>query len=499
VNDSFDVIVIGGGPAGVTAALRARELGASVALVEARKMGGTCTNDGCVPVRALAHAARLVREALQSADYGVACPTVAPDFPQVMARARAIVRAVLDKKDLPGTLARAGVALFDGAGDAQFADAHTIRIDPNKPGQSTRASPEAPPRIAGAPTTLRANKFILCTGGRPRPLPCPGAEFTLSPVDVWSLTTLPARLAVVGASATGCQLASIFAALGSRVTLLDMAPRLLPGIDADASAALAEAFGRRDINVITGVERIDRVATSGSARQLFYVHGGETRTLDADAVLVSIGWPGNADRLNPVAANIEIDKKHFVTVNELQQSVSAPHVFAAGDGDGTVLLVQAAHAEGTLAAENAVLGATRTIAHPIVPHGGFTDPEYGAVGLTEEDARKKYPQIVAAAVPYAELDRAVIDDRREGLCKLVVEPTSRRILGAHVVGEDATEVVQIVATAMAGGLTVHKLADIEFSYPTYTAIVGLAARAVVRKMRGEPRSHDGRAEWERGG
>ncbi|HSI36269.1 MAG: NAD(P)/FAD-dependent oxidoreductase [Phycisphaerae bacterium] len=497
MSDSFDVIVIGGGPAGVTAALRARELGASVALVEARKMGGTCTNDGCVPVRALAHAARLVREARQSADYGVACPTVAPDFRQVMARARAIVRAVLDKKDLPGTLARAGVELFDGAGDAQFVDPHTIRISPNKPGQSARALPEAPPRIDAA-RTLRAKSFILCTGGRPRPLPCPGAELTLSPVDVWSLTTLPARLAVVGASATGCQLASIFAALGSRVTLLDMAPRLLPGIDPDASAALAEAFGRRDITVITGVERIDRVATSGSARQLSYVHRGEPRTLDADAVLVSIGWPGNADRLNPAAAGIEIDKKHFVTVNEHQQSVSASHVFAAGDGDGTVLLVQAAHAEGTLAAENAVLGATRTIAHPIVPHGGFTDPEYGAVGLTEEDARKKYPQVVAAAVPYAELDRAVIDDRREGLCKLVVEPTSRRILGAHVVGEDATEVVQIVATAMAGGLTVHKLAEVEFSYPTYTAIVGLAARAVVRKMRGEPRSHDGRAEWERG-
>ncbi len=478
--EHFDVIVIGGGPAGVTAALRARELGASVALIESRRLGGTCTNDGCVPVRALAHAARLVRETEQSDVYGIACDRTAADFAKVIARANRVVHDVHAKKDLPGTLARAGVTVFDGAGDAKLTAPHEVRL--------------------GDRRTLGGRKFILCVGGRPRPLPCPGAELTLSSNDVWSMRTRPARLVIVGASATGCQLASVFEALGTRVTLMDMAPRLLPPVDEDASTELTAAFRRRGIEIVTGMERVHRVELAANeARRLAYRVNGEDRSADADAVLVSIGWPGNADRLDPAAAGIEVDEKNFVRVNDRQQSVSAPHVFAAGDGDGTVLLVQAAHAEGTLAAENAVLGPNRAIAHGIVPHGGFTNPEYGSVGITEAQAREKHPGAAAATVWYRELDRAVIDGRRDGLCKLVVERTSRRILGAHVVGEDATEVVQIVATAMAGGMTVDALAAVEFSYPTYTAIVGLAAREAVRTLHGAPAAATHRPEWERGG
>lgn len=471
--NQFDCLVLGGGPAGVTAALRARELGASVALVEARRLGGTCTNDGCVPVRALAHAARLVRESTQLGDYGIACERARPDFVRLMERAAQVVRDVHSKKDLAGTLRRAGVELFDGAGEARFTGPHSLHCADGR--------------------SLSAKKFILCVGGHPRTLNCPGGDLALTSNQIWAIRSQPARMAVIGASATGCQLASIFNALGTKVTLLDMAPRILPAIDADASTALTQAFARRGLDVITGigaVERIDQLG--GGVKRITFRAADRPRTLDAELILVSIGWPGNVPRLNPQAAGIEVERG-FVKVNDRQQSVSAPHVFAAGDSDGTVMLVQAAQIEGNLAAENAVLGADRVCTHHVVPHGGFTDPEYGSVGLTEEAARAQHGNIVAASVTYDELDRAVIDDRREGLCKLIVDRPTRRVLGVHVVGEDATEVVQIVAAAMVGNLPVDGLARVEFSYPTFTAIVGLAAREAVRQLGG---ASNQAAEWE---
>lgn len=473
--NQFDCLVLGGGPAGVTAALRARELGANVALVEARRLGGTCTNDGCVPVRALAHAARLVRESSQLGDYGIPCERAHPDFVRLMERAAQVVRDVHAKKDLAGTLRRAGVQLFDGVGEARFTGPHSLHCADG--------------------TTLNATKIIICVGGHPRTLNCLGGDLALTTNQIWAIRSQPARMAVIGASATGCQLASIFSALGIKVTLLDMAPRILPAIDPDASTALTESFVRRGLEVLTGigaVERIDQLG--GGVKRITFRAADRARTLDAELILVSIGWPGNVPRLNPQAAGIEVERG-FVKVNDRQQSVSASHVFAAGDSDGTVMLVQAAQIEGTLAAENAVLGPDRVCTHHVVPHGGFTDPEYGSVGLIEEAARARHGNIVAATVTYDELDRAVIDDRREGLCKLIVDRSTRRVLGAHVVGEDATEVVQIVAAAMVGNLPVDGLARVEFSYPTFTAIVGLAAREAVRQLGGAPPANQS-AEWE---
>jgi len=202
------------------------------------------------------------------------------------------------------------------------------------------------------------------------------------------------------------------------------------------------------------------------------------------------------------AAGVATDRGHIVVDDTLQTSV--PHIFAAGDITGRVMLVQSATYEGSLAAEQAVLGAERSQSHEIVPHGGFTDPEYASVGLTEE-AALAWHDCVVSSVPYTDLDRSVIDGHQEGFCKLIVDRASRRILGAHIVGEQAVEVVQLVATAMRGGMPVEELADIELAYPTFTAIVGLAARRAARELgvaigcRGwSPRSHLGVAEWELG-
>jgi pyruvate/2-oxoglutarate dehydrogenase complex dihydrolipoamide dehydrogenase (E3) component len=474
----FDVIVIGGGPAGVTAALRARELGAGVALVERGNMGGTCTNDGCVPTRVLAKAARLVRDAEQFADYGLVGAPPAVDFARVLNRTQRIVYEVQEKKQLRRQLEVAGASVMDQAGDARFVDAHTLAL-----GDGSRISGE---------------KFVVCAGGHARRMEFPGAEHALTHSDVWTMKKLPSSVVVVGAAATGCQLASVFAAFGSSVRLLEVAPRILGGEDEAVSDGVAGAFSRRGIEILTGIGGVDSIEKRDGLLRLSYSQNDETRVLDTEAVVLAVGWPGNVETLNFGAAGAET-RRGYVVVDDCMRT-SAPHVFAAGDLTGRMMLVQSANYEGNLAAENAVLGEGRDYRHAIVPHGGFTDPEYASVGLTERQARAGFGEegCAVAVVPYTDLDRGVIDGRPDGSCKLIISRSSHRILGAHIVGEQAVEVVQLVATAMGAGMRVEQLANLELAYPTFTAIVGLAARQLIRELGLVPVSPTRRAPGRRG-
>lgn len=459
VEGAFEIVVIGGGPAGVTAALRARELGAAVALVERDNLGGTCVGDGCVPTRVLAHAARLVRDAGQYAAYGLEGGPPGVNFARLLNRTQRIVYEVQEKKQIKGRLEAAGVEVFDHAGVARFAESNTLAL--------------------GDGTSLRGEKFILCTGGHARRIPLPGGEYALTHSDIWKLEKLPRSVAVVGGAATGCQLASVFGAFGARVWLLEVAPRILAAEDGVVSRGITEAFGGRGIEVITGISGIERIEEDGDGLRLAYTKAGETCLLDTEAVVLCVGWAGNLERLNLGAAGVETEGGYIKVDNSLR--TSAPHVFAAGDITGRMMLVQSATYEGNLVAEKAVLEDERSYRHEIVPHGGFTDPEYGSVGLTERRAREKYDCAVAV-VSYSDLDRGVIDGHAEGFCKLVVDRSSRRVLGAHIVGEQAVEVVQIVATAMRANMPVEELADVELAYPTFTSIVGIAARRVARDL-----------------
>jgi len=478
--ESFDIVVIGGGPAGVTAALRARELGASVALVERGRMGGTCTNDGCAPTRVLAKAARLIRDAEQFADYGLRGAPPQVDFAALMERNREIIGKLHAKKDLIGALERAGVRLFAGAGQARFADPHRIAL--------------------GDGGELRGEQFILCVGGHPRRLPFPGNEHALTLNDVWSLRELPPRIAIVGAAATGCQLASIFRVFGSSVTLLEMAPRILPGEDEVVTRGVSDAFERRGIGVVTEIGGVSRLERGENGLALWYKQGEEERRADVDAVVLAVGWPGNVENLGLDAAGVEVERS-YVKVDETLRS-SQPHIFAAGDINGQMMLVQGATDEARAAAQNAVLGRRRRFEHRVVPHGGFTDPEYGSVGLTEAAAREQH-DIVVATVPFAGLDRAVIDGRDEGFCKLIVSRETHAILGAHVVGEQAVEIVHVVAGLMQAHSTIERLAQLEIAYPTFAAAVGIAARQITRELGSTPvaeewgQSDQPSAEWER--
>ena len=454
-----DMVILGGGPAGVTAALRARELGASVALIERGTMGGTCTNDGCVPTRVLAKAARLMRDVEQFSQYGLLLsekPSV--DFAEVLKRTQQVVYQVHEKKQLLDHLARVGVEVFSRAGNASFADAHHIRLEDGR--------------------MIEGEQFVLCVGGHARRLNLPGIELTLLHSDVWTMDKLPESVVIVGGGATGCQLASIFESFGSKVTLLDIAPQILLTEDALVAETMTQEFERRGVEVITGIERIERVELHHGLKHLVYRQASEERTLIAEAVLMSVGWPGNIDHLNLDAAGVAVERG-YVQVNDALQT-TASHIYAAGDITGKMMLVQSAGYQARVAVENALGHGQHKAQHRLVPHGGFTDPEYGSVGVTEQQVTRQ--QAAAVVVPYADMDRAVIDGLPVGFCKLIVDRGTRQIIGAHVVGEQAVEVVQMITAGMAGNLRIEQYADLEFAYPTFAAIVGLAARQLAREL-----------------
>lgn len=348
---------------------------------------------------------------------------------------------------------------------------------------------------------LQGGKFIIAAGGHARRFSFPGSEYALTHSDIWMLKQLPATVAIVGAAATGCQLASIFADFGTKVWLLERNQHILALEDEAISHVIKNAFQGRDIEVINSIDGVDHIERVADGLKLWYGRQGRSIELPVEAVVLAVGWVGNIEDLNLEAAGVRTERNYIVVDDYL--STSAPHIFAAGDITGRMMLVQSGSYEGRIAAENAVLGAGQQHRHIIVPHGGFTDPEYGSVGLTEFQAQEANLDFVTAEVPYQDLDRAVIDGHTDGVCKLIVSQETHRILGAHIVGEQALESIQLVAAGMAADMWVEQLAELELAYPTYTAAVGLAARRIVRKLGVMPLAPQWRslgkppAEWER--
>ena len=452
-----DVAVIGAGPAGVVAAHRSARLGARTAIVTREAFGGMAANDGPVPVRTLAHAARLMREARQLPRYGISAGEPSLDYSRLLERVREVTGDV--RRDSLGRtdLERAGVTLYEHAGAASFADPHRIEC-------------ETGPR-------LRADKIIVCTGGMPRRLELPGSELTSTHSDAWAMSSVPPSMLVVGAGATGVQVASIFNAFGSAVTLFEAAPQILMSEDRDVSATVAAALRASGIDVMEDAGTIERFEPCPTGVRLINSNDG---LREATVAIVAVGWVANTPGLNLPAAGVQLDERGYVRV-DAELRTTAPHVFAAGDVTGRAMVVHEAIREGYLAATNAVLGATTALAAEVSPLGSFTDPEYASVGLTEASARRNHDVIVATqrfdAVP-----RPIIDGRPTGFCKLIVDRRRQTVLGCHIVGERAVELAQVAAIVIASGMTVDELVLVPFSFPTYANALARAAINATREL-----------------
>jgi pyruvate/2-oxoglutarate dehydrogenase complex dihydrolipoamide dehydrogenase (E3) component len=336
-----------------------------------------------------------------------------------------------------------------------------------------RGSPIRTPSRQKADCGCTPIASFSCAGGVSRRLTVPGGEWTATHSDAWSLTEVPRSMIVVGAGMTGVQVASIFQTFGSQVSLFQKGPRILPAEDAEVSAAVAAGFRASGMVVREGFGAIESFEKSSDGIRMIVSKDGVREVVEASLCVTAIGWVADADRLNLDAAGVERNARGYVSVDTYLRT-SAPHVLAAGDITGRWMLVpQAAH-DGWVAATNAVKGPTRPLDEGVSPIGGFSEPEYARVGVTEAVARSTH-DVVAATVHFHETTRTIIDGRTDGFCKLLVDRASHLILGCHVVGERAVEIVQVTAIAMSGGMRVEELARLPLSFPTYTGILGRAA------------------------
>jgi len=287
-------------------------------------------------------------------------------------------------------------------------------------------------------------------------------------------------MVVIGAGATGVQLASIFNAFGSRVVLFEVAPRILMSEDQDVAATVRAALEALGIDVVEDAGTIERWERCPNGVRLIYVKNDSEYRIDGAVAVVAVGGVANTDGLNLAVAGVRINHRGYVQV-DAELRTSTPHIFAAGDVTGHLMVVHEAVREAHLAATGAVAGATAALPAEVSPIGSFTDPEYASVGLTETTARET-GEVIVATQRFDSVPRPIIDGRTTGFCKLVVDRREHLILGCHIVGEHAVELAQLAAVAMAGRMRVEQLALIPFSFPTYANALGRAAVKAAREL-----------------
>ncbi len=440
----YDLIVIGGGEAGISAALRGSALGAKVLMINREPdLGGGCVRTGTLPSKALSNAAHFLESLKKGRRYGIAVDeTASIDYRAILdSRHKTTlcevgILATLIRKN--GIVTLTGLASFKGPGALE------VRL------------PD------GAVSELGAPKIVIATGSRP--IEIPGLEFNgrtvLSPDDLTAIDAVPPRFLIIGAGVVGCEIAFIFRSLGSEVVLAEKMDRALWGQDQDAAALIAREFKKKGIKLLTGTG-LERVADA-DGRVRAFLSGGDA--LDVDRVMIGVGRRPNTEALGLAAAGVATGPRGEVLVNDRMET-SAPGIYAAGDVLARTMLSSLAVVEARIAAGNA-LGAPDRMDYSCAPWGIYTDPEIGSVGYTEEKAAAEGLDVVIGRCGYSDLVRACLDGNVLGLFKLIFERSSRKLIGAHVVGEDASEIIHFAALAVKTGAGAEDIAGMVFNHPT---------------------------------
>ncbi|ATL66723.1 dihydrolipoyl dehydrogenase [Nocardia terpenica] len=469
----FDLLVIGGGPGGYVAAIRAAQRGLSVGLVEKERPGGVCLNWGCIPTKAMLRSAEVFQTISAAADFGVYADNVRYDFGVVRQRKDGIVKELTD--GVAGLLAANGVTVIEG--HARFTGPTTVEVHEAGP------SPIFPdgPRYAAAPSgtatqQVSARDIIVATGSVPARLPIPGGDLpgVITSDGAFGLTEVPKRIVIIGGSAVGAEWASLFATFGSDVTVVEMQDRLVPLEDKDIGNALGRSFGKRGITVLTG-STVTAIAQTDALR--VSVDGPKAREIDADVVLVGVGRHPNTADLGLDAAGIATDARGFIEVDEKLRT-GVEHVYAIGDVTGKALLAHVASHQGLTAAD-VIAGHDAHIDYTVIPAATFTHPEIASVGLTEAAARAAGHEVITTRFPFAALGRAKTFGETEGFMKIVAGQRHQEVLGVHIIGPSASDLITEGALAISLEATLDELADTIHAHPTLgeigmeTALAGL--------------------------
>ena len=452
-----DVFVIGGGGTGSEVAYR---LGRTrpdlrVALAERDRLGGECTNDGCVPTKVMLRSARIAQTARDAERFGVRIPTVEIDFAAVRERVRAVINH--QTREGPRPFERLGI---------------TVHL------QEARLAGDRRVELADG-TEVDAKHVVLATGTAPTVPPVPGladGPYWTNKEAIWKPDAPPDSLAVVGAGAVGIEFAQIYSRFGTRVTVLEVLPQILPNEDREAAAALAPVLEGEGVRLLPDTT-LERAEHDGRRWTLTPSGGG---AIEADEVLVAAGRRPVFDVHDLDAAGIELDDAGRPVLTDTLRT-TAPNVWVAGDGTGELLFTHVGSYEAGIVVDD-ILGTPRPRDYRVVPRVTFCDPEVASVGLTELAAAEAGHEVRTATVPLSENERSLIDGRPEGLVKLVADARTGELLGGHIVGEEAGAMIHEVVAAMAGKLTPATVGGAIHAYPTFSesvqgAFVQLAERS----------------------
>lgn len=451
-DEKLDLLIVGAGSAGFAAAIRATELGASVAMVERGALGGTCVNVGCVPSKTLIRAAEVQHRAERSAFAGIRTRADRPDFKAVIEQKRQLVAELQQAKYWDVLASYPSIMLMHG--EARFRSDGTVEVD-------------------GEPVAAR--KVLLVTGSSPHLAPIPGLSDArpLTSTELMELEQIPEHLVVLGGGYVGLELGQTFARLGSRVTILARS-RLLSHEDEEISAALAGYLRDEGLDVRTGV-RIDGVSGAPGAFRVGFERDGEHHVLEPDQVLAATGRRPNTRGMGLEDAGVELGEGGEVLVDEHLRT-SRPGVYAAGDVTGEPSFVYVAAYAGSLAAENALNGDSRTYDLSVVPRVTFTDPAAASVGLTEAQARERGIDVAVSRLPMSYVPRAIAARDTRGLVKLVADAKTKLLVGAHILAPEAGDIIQQAAMAIRFGIRTDEIASMLHPYLTNAEALKLACQ-----------------------
>lgn len=443
----FDLIIIGAGPGGYEMAADAASHGLTVGIVERDLLGGTCLNRGCIPTKALCRNAEVVNLVKEAASWGVSTGDINVDYATAFARKNEVVTQLRDGVAM--LMGQSGITVITG--EASFKDAHTIMVGDEQ---------------------YDAKNIVIATGSAPRGLPIPGAELCMTSDDVLAMETLPKSMCIVGGGVIGMEFAAIFQSFGVEVTVIEYCKEILPPFDKDIAKRLKTVLSKRGIKVITQAA-VKAVAKGGDGLlTVTYDAKGKEQNVSAERVLMSVGrqpvLPAGLDAIGVTVSRrgIEVDENMRTAVDD---------VYAIGDVNGLCMLAHAASAQGEVALAH-ILGKPCHVRLDIVPSAVFTVPELSMVGLTEDQCTERGMNVVVKKSFFRSNGKAVSMGETDGLIKMIVDADSRKIVGCHICGAHAADLIQEVVMAMNADVTVDCLASSIHGHPTLTEVVMAAAK-----------------------
>jgi dihydrolipoamide dehydrogenase len=462
---TFDVIFLGGGPAGYVGAIRSAQLGLTVAVVEREGLGGTCVLWGCIPAKALLESASLATKVTHAAEFGVNIGDVKLDFQVAMKRSRDV--STKNSKGVEFLFKKNKVTWIRGTGS--LTGGKSVKVV----GADGKAE-----------THTATKAVVVCTGSRVKGLPQAGLELNkttiISSDEALILEKAPKSVAIVGAGAVGCEFADVFAAFGSKVTIIEVAPRILPLEDEDSSAAVQMSFKKRGITILTAAKLSGAKAGKDSVT-LTVEAGGAKQEIVVDKVLVAAGRAPNIESIGLKEAGIQLTDRGFIKINE-KLATNVPGIYAIGDVAGPPMLAHKGEREGIIVAEVIAGAHYFPVNYGNIPNATYCHPEVASIGITEAQAKEKKLDYKVGKFPFSANGRARTSGETEGFVKIISDAKYGEILGAHIVGAHATELIHELALARENELTLEEIDLTVHAHPTLSEAIAEATLDSLGKM-----------------